>query len=64
MERVLVGSVGDLVSKDASGRVAAAISVSAPRARVGDEGLIRELAPQVVAAAESLSRELGYVVPA
>ena len=49
---------------DASGRVAAAISISAPRARVGDEGLIGGLAPQVVAAAEGLSRELGYVVPA
>jgi len=49
---------------DASGRVAAAISVSAPRARVSDEELIREIAPQVVAAAESLSRELGYRVPA
>ena len=49
---------------EASGRVAAAISVSAPRARLGEEALIREIAPQVVTAAESLSRELGYVVPA
>jgi IclR family acetate operon transcriptional repressor len=49
---------------DASGRVAAAISVSAPRARASEEELIREIAPQVVAAAESLSHELGYQVPA
>jgi DNA-binding IclR family transcriptional regulator len=49
---------------EASGRVAAAISLSAPSARVTEEVLIREIAPQVVEAAEGLSRELGYVVPA
>ena len=49
---------------EASGRVAAAISISAPSARVSEESLIRDIAPRVVAAAESLSKELGYVVPA
>jgi len=45
---------------DASGRVAAAISVSAPTVRVTEDEMIREILPGVTEAAERLSRELGY----
>ena len=45
---------------DASGRVVAALSVSAPLARVSEDGLIREICPKVVEAAERLSHDLGY----
>ena len=45
---------------DFSGRVVAALSVSGPAFRVSEEKLLAELAPAVVAAAEGLSRELGF----
>jgi DNA-binding IclR family transcriptional regulator len=47
---------------DASGRVAAALSVSAPSTRVSEEELLRDVLPRVTQAAERLSRELGYRV--
>jgi DNA-binding IclR family transcriptional regulator len=45
---------------DASGCVAAALSVSAPSTRVSEEDLMRQVLPRVTQAAERLSRELGY----
>lgn len=45
---------------DASSRVVAALSVSAPSARVDEDQLVRELVPAVLSAAEQLSRELGH----
>ena len=47
----------------ADGRVTAALSVSAPSARVREEQLLREILPRVIKAADSLSRELGYQAP-
>lgn len=46
---------------DASGEVVAALSMSAPACRADREGLIARLGPQVVHAAERLSRELGHI---
>ncbi len=45
---------------DASGQVVAALSVSAPTVRVSEEDLIRDVRPQVTAAADRLSANLGY----
>jgi DNA-binding IclR family transcriptional regulator len=45
---------------DASGRMVAAISVSGPAFRLGEEHLLRNVVPAVMRAAETLSRELGY----
>lgn len=45
---------------DSTGRVAAALSLSAPTSRISEERLIREVLPEVAATAERLSRELGY----
>jgi DNA-binding IclR family transcriptional regulator len=45
---------------DASGRVAAAVSVSGPSFRLGAEMLITKTVPLVVAVAERLSQGLGY----
>jgi DNA-binding IclR family transcriptional regulator len=45
-----------------SGRVVAALSVSAPSARVSEDALLREICPQVVRAADRFSQELGYQV--
>ena len=45
---------------DASGRMLAALSVSGPAFRLGEEHLLRGVVPAVIAAAEALSRELGY----
>jgi DNA-binding IclR family transcriptional regulator len=45
---------------DAGGRVVAALSVSGPAFRLDAERLLRSVAPDVVAAAERLSREIGY----
>ncbi len=45
---------------DASGRVIAALSVSGPAFRLGEERLLRSVVPAVTGAAEALSRELGY----
>jgi len=47
---------------DVSGQVVAAISVSAPRSRCSEDRLLDAIGPQVMAAAESLSKELGHVV--
>jgi DNA-binding IclR family transcriptional regulator len=47
---------------DETGRVVAALSVSAPSARVSEDALLREICPRVVSAAEGLSRELGHAV--
>jgi DNA-binding IclR family transcriptional regulator len=47
---------------DETGRVVAALSISAPSARVSEDALLREFCPQVVSAAERLSRELGHRV--
>jgi len=44
---------------DATGAVIAAISVSAPAVRVGEDDLHRRVVPAVVAAAGSLSHQLG-----
>jgi len=46
---------------DASGRLVAALSVSAPSVRVSEDDLHRHVAPSVVSAAEDLSRQLGFV---
>jgi DNA-binding IclR family transcriptional regulator len=46
---------------DANGRVAAALSLSAPSVRMSEDELIGEVLPQVTAAAERLSRELGHL---
>jgi DNA-binding IclR family transcriptional regulator len=45
---------------DASGRVVAALSVSAPSMRVSEDELMRDVLPRVTQAAEHLSRELGH----
>jgi DNA-binding IclR family transcriptional regulator len=45
---------------DGEGRLAAAISVSGPSFRLPEERLVDEVVPLVVAAAEQLSRELGF----
>ena len=45
---------------DASGRMIAALSVSGPAFRLGEERLLRSVVPAVIGAAETLSRELGY----
>jgi DNA-binding IclR family transcriptional regulator len=45
---------------DASGRMVAALSVSGPAFRLGEERLLRSAVPAVIGAAEALSRELGY----
>jgi len=45
---------------DASGRMVAALSVSGPAFRLGEEHLLRCVVPAVTGAAEALSRELGY----
>lgn len=46
---------------DGTGQVTAALSVSAPSARVPEEGLMRDVLPLVQATAVRLSKELGYV---
>jgi DNA-binding IclR family transcriptional regulator len=46
---------------DATGRVTAALSLSAPTVRVTEDELIRDVLPQVIAAADRLSRELGHI---
>jgi DNA-binding IclR family transcriptional regulator len=38
----------------------AALSVSGPAFRLGEEHLLRSVVPAVTRAAEALSRELGY----
>jgi len=45
---------------DATGAVVAAISVSAPTVRVGEDDLHRRVVPAVTAAAAQLSRQLGF----
>jgi DNA-binding IclR family transcriptional regulator len=45
---------------DVTGRVVAAISVSVPASRADEQSLIEQFLPQVVSAAERLSRELGH----
>lgn len=45
---------------DASGRMLAALSISGPAFRLGEEHLLRCVVPAVTGAAEALSRELGY----
>jgi DNA-binding IclR family transcriptional regulator len=45
---------------DVTGRVVAAISVSAPASRADEQGLLERILPQVSSAAERLSRELGH----
>jgi IclR family acetate operon transcriptional repressor len=45
---------------DPDGQVVAALSVSGPEFRLGEERLLDEVAPAVVGAAERLSRELGF----
>jgi DNA-binding IclR family transcriptional regulator len=45
---------------DETGKVVAALSVSAPSFRATEDELIRDLCPQVTAAAERLSMQLGY----
>jgi DNA-binding IclR family transcriptional regulator len=45
---------------DADARVVAAISVSGPSFRLSEERLLDEVVPLVVAAADRLSRELGF----
>jgi IclR family KDG regulon transcriptional repressor len=45
--------------RDASSRVVAAISISAPVFRVGVDALHAQLVPAVTAAAQELSRRLG-----
>ena len=45
---------------DSTGRVTAALSLSAPTVRLPEDELIRAVLPEVTAAAERLSRELGY----
>ncbi len=44
---------------DVEGQVVAALSVSGPAFRLGEDRLLGEVAPLVVAAAERLSRDLG-----
>ena len=45
---------------DATGEVVAALSVSGPKSRLNRERVLSETVPFVMAAAERLSRELGY----
>lgn len=45
---------------DASGAVAASLSISGPASRLVEEGLHGEIGRTVIAAAEQLSQELGY----
>jgi DNA-binding IclR family transcriptional regulator len=45
---------------DANGRMVAALSISGPAFRLGEERLLRCVVPAVTGAAEALSRELGY----
>jgi DNA-binding IclR family transcriptional regulator len=45
---------------DVTGRVVAAISVSAPSSRAGERVLLERILPEVSSAAERLSRELGH----
>jgi DNA-binding IclR family transcriptional regulator len=45
---------------DGDGRLVAALSVSAPVFRLEEDRLLGEVAPQVVQAAERLSRDLGF----
>ncbi len=45
---------------DVEGQVVAALSVSGPAFRLGEDRLLGEVAPLVVAAAGRLSRDLGY----
>ena len=45
---------------DASGGICAALSISAPAARLDEDALLREIVPLVTSAAERLSQELGY----
>jgi IclR family KDG regulon transcriptional repressor len=47
---------------DETGEVIAALSLSGPAFRMGEKRLLGEVAPGVVAAAERLSRELGYAI--
>ncbi len=49
---------------DARGELVAALSVSAPQARMPGDDLARSLVPEVVASAERLSAELGFDRPA
>jgi DNA-binding IclR family transcriptional regulator len=46
---------------DARGQVIAALSASAPALRVDPDDLVARLVPQVIAAGEGLSHQLGYV---
>ena len=48
---------------DADGHVTAALSISAPSARVPEGELLRGVLPKVISATERLSRELGYQIP-
>jgi DNA-binding IclR family transcriptional regulator len=48
---------------DAAGQLVAALSVSGPSVRLGEETLQRAALPAVLAAARELSRQLGYVAP-
>lgn len=45
-----------------TGEVLAALSISGPAYRLGEERVHREIAPHLIAAATRLSRELGYSV--
>jgi DNA-binding IclR family transcriptional regulator len=45
---------------DASGSVVAALSVSGPAFRLGEDALLQDVVPLVVDAAARLSRELGH----
>jgi DNA-binding IclR family transcriptional regulator len=45
---------------DVTGRVVAALSVSAPSSRADEHGLLERILPEVLSAAERLSRELGH----
>ena len=45
---------------DADGRVVAALSVSGPAFRLDEQRLLQEVVPHTTAAADRLSRELGY----
>ena len=45
---------------DGDGQVVAALSVSGPALRLGEDRLLDQVVPQVVAAGERLSRDLGY----
>ncbi|HXK23465.1 MAG TPA: IclR family transcriptional regulator [Myxococcota bacterium] len=47
---------------DVTGRVVAALSVSAPASRADERSLLEEILPRVSGAAERLSRELGHHV--